>query len=115
MPKPPPTAVASSNSLPKEGSFAYKQMLKMGWKPDSGLGKDGSGISTAITAKRRRDGEALGGGGDRGQVSDSGFLLVALSRAVGRRWPRPFSTQANACANTTTTTTTSSSSCCCCL
>ena len=68
MAKPPPTAAGkpATNSLPKEGSFAWKQMIKMGWKPDTGLGKDGGGITTAIKVSKRRDGEAIGGGGDMG-------------------------------------------------
>ena len=88
MPKPPPTPAGalSTSSLPKEGSFAYRQMIKMGWKPDTGLGKDQSGITSAITVSRRREGQAIGGGGDRGQevgysVRLSGFLCPCFPLA----------------------------------
>ena len=65
MPKPPPTAAKIESSLPKEGSFAYKQMLKMGWKPGSGLGQNGDGQGV-IEVVKRAEGVGIGAGIDRG-------------------------------------------------
>ncbi|GMH65686.1 hypothetical protein TL16_g04262 [Triparma laevis f. inornata] len=65
MPKPPPTSSSTTNSLPAEGSFAYKQLLKMGWTPGAGLGKDSQGAGM-ISVVKHADGVGIGAGADRG-------------------------------------------------
>ena len=68
MPKAPPPTVFTGNSLPKEGSFAYKQMVKMGWNPGEGLGEGGRGMKTFVKVDKQKDGVGIGGGGDGGQL-----------------------------------------------
>ncbi|GMH65938.1 hypothetical protein TrST_g8002 [Triparma strigata] len=65
MPKPPPTTSKSSSSLPTPGTFAYTQLLKMGWKPGSGLGKTSQGTGM-ITVVKHAEGVGIGAGVDRG-------------------------------------------------
>lgn len=45
----------------KVSSFALKQMEKMGWKEGQGLGKNETGMTKHIVAKKRDDNVGLGG------------------------------------------------------
>ncbi|GMI35583.1 hypothetical protein TeGR_g1837 [Tetraparma gracilis] len=89
MPKPAPFVPGQSSSLPTPGSFAYKQMIKMGWKPDEGLGKDGEGIKTFVKVVKQQDGVGIGGGGNGGQIgwrdagNDGAGLSTVLSKLKG--------------------------------
>ena len=44
-----------------KSGFGFKMLQKMGWKEDKGLGKDGSGMVTAIKVQKREIGLGLGG------------------------------------------------------
>jgi Pin2-interacting protein X1 len=43
-----------------KSGFGFRMLQKMGWKEDKGLGKDESGITAHIKAKRREEGLGLG-------------------------------------------------------
>ena len=84
MPKAPPPTVQTGSSLPTPGTFAYNQMLKMGWNPAEGLGSKGRGIKTYVKVVKQKDGVGIGGGGDGGQLGWTGANDGdGLSRALG--------------------------------
>ena len=63
--------------------FGYKFLSKFGWKEDKGLGKDETGIVSAVKIKRREDEVGLGmekltdGAGNRGwNQTTTGFNAV---------------------------------------
>ena len=51
--------------------FGYQMLLKMGWKEDKGLGKEGTGTTSHIKVKKRH--ETLGLGME--QTTDSAGML----------------------------------------
>ena len=75
-----------------KNSFAYKQMLKMGWSENTGLGKNSDGVVTSLRGVRTQ-GESLGIGakvaenygseGFSGTVSNSEAVMSSLT-AIGK-------------------------------
>lgn len=62
MSEPYPTVADTLNASWKNDKkgFGFRMLQKMGWKEDTGLGKDETGITKHIHVKRREDGLGLG-------------------------------------------------------